>query len=1164
MARKVKTIAGIPLADVKRGARKVAKTKPAPKRRVSLPTGLPAPAFEPQRKRAVAKTKRAEAKVPASKVKTAPGLPPRGDITSPKQIPKAIRKDFVRMERGSGESVYLPKKRAERISDRQKAEAKLRLLADRRDRRGTASPKPADLEIAGLNIDRLSGKAGRAAIDVLEQTTRPLHGIAGGARAAVQGHSPTSRKFAEAVSAGLSNEEKYTFSDVLKEAGVKNKTVAGVAGFGLDVALDPTTYVSFGTASVAKNAASKAAAKKVLTREAARKAGKLAAPAVKATDAGERASRKSYRRALAQGKSKQEAKRLADEAAAKRNLARQQRRAGTLDARAGRRAGKRAAAKAPDSHGLQVGFGGANATIPIAPKLHRDPTRVGRAARELGTTFSPHIRPAGVGNDEFRAVKGATREARAGAARGRDRAIARAAAFANAIPPARASEVIDAIERGTVYDIRDRGLREAAEGIEREFRAARKAEIRSGVGTAAVSGPRYFAHMLDEALDSAKGGKAGTTIRASYGKTRQHRGTIAQIEAAGGPKFSKDIPTVIARRLSQSALDVAKAKMAQGVGKAGRPVTEGAQVKAGEAVFEIAAGKVRALDPRDAADKRLLARVAAGESDKKLVILNEDFVKRQVKGVAPADERNIVGRAFDKVTGGFKYISTVPNPGFHLRNLYGDTQNAYLAQGGGKLVKNTVVAGRTLKALHKSEEGMRSVGLKRALGATTKVKDQYGRSQSVSLEKLAHEAAQSGAIRQGFIERELPELWRANEAGVKKVEKGGKLTRYAGRTIQSREDIMRLATYIGARKEGLAAREAADRVARHHFDYGDLSPFERSVMRRLLPFYTFTARNVPLQAKSVVQRPGKFANVQKAREEIAKAQGIDLAEFEAGLREFQLRTAPIPLRRGGEVFAVSTALPLGDLNELPLPRDGNFAAKNLAEWRDKFTAMLNPLIRTPVELSANYNYFFRGPIERDESPLVAAPAFVSGLPASVRRSLGVVSDYQDRRSGEKGWGWPAKVDYVSKVLMPGPPGAIMRLSEEGESRRGQGRGAKALSYVGGIRADRVDPETAEIDVLFGVRQGLLKRRAELGQRGQGSAGYGKRQTREYERIKADLKRVEARITKLSGKRGDKRPLLQRPRGASNDPLGLSGSTVDDDPLGLSEKATDSDPLGLLK
>jgi hypothetical protein len=38
-------------------------------------------------------------------------------------------------------------------------------------------------------------------------------------------------------------------------------------------------------------------------------------------------------------------------------------------------------------------------------------------------------------------------------------------------------------------------------------------------------------------------------------------------------------------------------------------------------------------------------------------------------------------------------------------------------------------------------------------------------------------------------------------------------------------------------------------------------------MRRLMPFYTFTSRNLPLQAKGIAKHPGKYAAVQKAREE---------------------------------------------------------------------------------------------------------------------------------------------------------------------------------------------------------------------------------------------------------------------------------------------------------
>lgn len=56
---------------------------------------------------------------------------------------------------------------------------------------------------------------------------------------------------------GKPREKRKYGSDLLKELGVKNKYVKGVGGFALDVLTDPLTYVSFGTASVAKNMARK-------------------------------------------------------------------------------------------------------------------------------------------------------------------------------------------------------------------------------------------------------------------------------------------------------------------------------------------------------------------------------------------------------------------------------------------------------------------------------------------------------------------------------------------------------------------------------------------------------------------------------------------------------------------------------------------------------------------------------------------------------------------------------------------------------------------------------------------------------------------------------------------------------------------------------------------
>jgi hypothetical protein len=1010
-------------------------------------------------------------------------------------------------------------------------------------------PHKPDTKVAGINVDEITGKIGRqtkgGALTALDYSSRPLHQTAGEVRALIKGESVS-----EAGHKGLHGQEHYTFSDVLDAAGVKNKYAKGIGGFALDVAADPTTYVSFGTASVAKQAGAKAAGKALTRRVAEREAGKLAAPALKTTRAGLKAEQKTYRKALAKGRPKTEAQQLASQARQSVDQARQVRRTKVLDTRAATRAKRKAEARAPEGKGVTVGVGKfrtsgrlTNSLTQPARLARREPGRVRVAGREMAATFSPHIKPHGVTQAEFDALKGAERESRSAVVRGRERAVSRAQALASEIPKEQYGDVIEAVERGTVYTL-PKHLQAPAKAIEQEFKRARRSELRAGIKTP-QSRTGYFTHTIEDLMGAkGVGGRRGKTIRAAYTKSREHRGTIRQIAERGGPQFSENVPLAVADRLSRSAHDVAQAKLNRAVIQGGKVIKPGhgdVQVKAGQAVFEVKGKEIRSLDLSSEEDRKLLGRVASGHEVPKqrtYVVANEDFVKHRLAGVSPGEGRAAPLKALDKVTGGFKFTATVPNPGFHLRNLYGDSMNAYLGQPGHKLVRNTGTAVRVLKQQGKREEAARTVANRLDPTSKIHVKDHLGRKQAISIDELAREAEAAGAIRQGYIGRELPELFRSGESTVKKVSPTSaraKAGRSVKRTLQSREDLMRLATYIGGRRDGLTAREAAAKVAKHHFDYGDLSPFERNVMRRLLPFYTFSARNIPLQAKSFVQRPGKFANIEKAREEVAKAQGINLQDWESkDLREFQQRAVPFPLKIGGTTYSISTALPQQDLNELPVPGTKAFGPGAFEEWGKKFTAMLNPVVRTPAELFANYNSFFRSPIESDQSPLVAAPGFVSQFPPAVRKKLGIVPDYVDRRTGKKTWGWPAKVDYAAKVV-PGPPNTLQALATNSESRRGQSQGGKLISALGGIKADRIDRPSVKIDRLFTEKKRLEKQRAKLRQRGIGSSERGRRETKEYRRIRDQLKQIDSAITRLSARRGDKHPLLDTGSGSDSGP-----------------------------
>lgn len=124
------------------------------------------------------------------------------------------------------------------------------------------------------------------AVSVLNQTLRPIRAIAGASDEALRGHPQRAPK---AVARGLVKNKGPLFGDVLKHAGAP-KGVAAVGGFALDVAADPTTYLTAGASipakAVARQAAIKAtaeAASKGASKKAADRAGRAAAKA-KLTD----------------------------------------------------------------------------------------------------------------------------------------------------------------------------------------------------------------------------------------------------------------------------------------------------------------------------------------------------------------------------------------------------------------------------------------------------------------------------------------------------------------------------------------------------------------------------------------------------------------------------------------------------------------------------------------------------------------------------------------------------------------------------------------------------------------------------------------------------------------------------------------------------------------
>ena len=74
---------------------------------------------------------------------------------------------------------------------------------------------------------------------------------------------------------------------------------------------------------------------------------------------------------------------------------------------------------------------------------------------------------------------------------------------------------------------------------------------------------------------------------------------------------------------------------------------------------------------------------------------------------------------------------------------------------------------------------------------------------------------------------------------------------------------IRLPLALNAVDQGFGLEAGAARIARVQFDYTDLSALDR-VAKRIIPFWVFASRNIPLQLINQAVRPGPLGSGAKS------------------------------------------------------------------------------------------------------------------------------------------------------------------------------------------------------------------------------------------------------------------------------------------------------------
>jgi hypothetical protein len=313
---------------------------------------------------------------------------------------------------------------------------------------------------------------------------------------------------------------------------------------------------------------------------------------------------------------------------------------------------------------------------------------------------------------------------------------------------------------------------------------------------------------------------------------------------------------------------------------------------------------------------------------------------------------------FDQVQNVWKRWQLAVFPKYHLRNAVGNVWNVFLADGDPQFYPKMGAIQAYRKYRHVPNYGEVSRKGLRTLGISVD-----------DAEKFIYDMERLNVVEGGWYAADIDLSIRQT------LGKGGISGRgmKVGRTI---ENNARGALYLdGVVKRGLSPEEAALRVKKYLFDYADLTHFERNVMKRIMPFYTWTRKNIPLQLESLWKTPEKFAPIAVP---IRNREPLDLLRLKYTNPNLYQRM-PLELQRTIDTVTyvpLEGLLPAADLSKIARPQE--------LVWE-----LLSPFIKEPIEQITNVDVYSGHKIESSRGE--TQPFLGVEVPVRIRHLLSTVA-----------------------------------------------------------------------------------------------------------------------------------------------------------------------------
>lgn len=323
---------------------------------------------------------------------------------------------------------------------------------------------------------------------------------------------------------------------------------------------------------------------------------------------------------------------------------------------------------------------------------------------------------------------------------------------------------------------------------------------------------------------------------------------------------------------------------------------------------------------------------------------------------------------YDGITDSWKKYSLGVNPAYHTKNEIGNLWNNYL--GGLTDVRRYKDAAELQNLISLGSNTGRVMG------------KPVGELREALLSRGILGGGQYGSDIAGTIERRIGDLKPMTFGSVpeaatsaKRIVKaiaGDNVVVDAGRKFgQTLEDNARIALFLDQVKKGKSYDDAAKHVNKYLFDYSAISPLEQSVAKRIMPFYTWSRKNIPLQLEALITSPEKVNKVNVFRQNLQA--GVEVPD-QGDVSEQTKAQMPVYFgnAEGGRVKAIPLQglIPLSDLSpffgttgNLPDPLVTN---KKIPSAASTLMSNVNPVLKSPAEYVLNYDFFRKKSIKEYE------------------------------------------------------------------------------------------------------------------------------------------------------------------------------------------------------